>query len=283
MSRRTSRATTTDNDDVESSEEESDGDDNNDNSSNAPSLRSIMRSSNKSNGKRTSSQKAFITKNVQEHDQDKIGTGELALIDTGADTCVMGPAFKIISETGCYVDMVGAEPGMIKEDLQLGTGLTLATLSNGEHVILCFNESIINDKSGKSILSVNQMRHHQNEVNEKPKVFGGLQNIVMLDDDELPLTYKHALTWLDISYPTEEDLDKYHIIEVTSDMPWDPNDAGKRPITPMTKKKPPDIEELRPCLGWKPEQVVRKTVDATTQYASNNLCLPMHQHFKAWN
>ncbi len=51
----------------------------------------------------------------------------------------------------------------------------------------------------------------------------------------------------------------------------------------MTKQKPPDIEELRPCLGWKPEQVVRKTIDATTQYASNNLHLPMCQHFKARN
>ena len=72
------------------------------------------------------------------------------LIDTGADTCVMGPAFCIISTTSRFVDMIGAEPGMVCKDLEIGTGVTLATNTDGDRVILRFNETIINDKTGKS-------------------------------------------------------------------------------------------------------------------------------------
>ena len=148
---------------------------------------------------------------------------------------------------------------MISKDLHIGTGVTLATTENGEKMILRFNQSIINNKNGKSILSMNQMRDYRTEVNETPKIYGGKQNLVTLDDHTFPLQYKQALTWLEIEYPTDEDMENYPIIEMTSELEWDPDKAGRHPIAPVTKKKPPDIEHFHECLGWKPLKVVEKT------------------------
>jgi len=45
--------------------------------------------------------------------------------------------------------------------------------------------------------------------------------------------------------------------------------------------KPFDYDALRPLLGWKPIEVVKHTLAATTQYAKNVMRLPMRRHFKS--
>ena len=273
--RRANQATTNADDDTSSSEQGEEGED----KTNTPSLRAILRAASKN---QKSKQTAFVTRNAHKK-QEEAEEEELMLVDTGADTCVLGPAFKIISSTDRKVDMVGAQSDMVREDLVIGSGVTLATLENGKHVILRFNESLINNKEGKSIIGVNQVRHYQHEINERAKIYGGLQNIVTLDEDVIPLVFHQSMTWLNISYPTDEDLTKYPIIEMTSDVPWDPSQSGERPIAPMTKKKPPDLQQFRRCLGWKPEKVIKKTIEGTTQYASSTMRIPMRQRFKARN
>ena len=264
----------------ESIEPDQDNDD--DQIESSTSIRSILRAASK---KKASNQNPLITKQIrtaQEEPPDE-DVQEKALIDSGADTCVLGPAFRIVSTTDKVIDIVGAQADMISKDLHIGTGVTLATTENGEKMILRFNQSIINNKNGKSILSMNQMRDYCTDVNEMPKIYGSKQNLDTLDNHTFPLQYKQALTWLEIEYPADEDMEKLPIIEMTSELEWDPDEAGRRPIAPVTKKQPPDIEHFRECLGWKPLKVVEKTIDATTQYASNSLRLPMRQHFKARN
>ncbi len=43
----------------------------------------------------------------------------------------------------------------------------------------------------------------------------------------------------------------------------------------------PDIDDLRPCFGWAPTDVIKRTLDATTQFARNVYRLPMRKHFKS--
>ena len=90
---------------------------------------------------------------------------EKALVDSGADTCCLGPAFRIMSTTNRVVNVYGYDKSMVKKDLPIGEGITLATCANGEKMLLWFNEGIIHE-DGKTILSVNQMRNHQVEVND---------------------------------------------------------------------------------------------------------------------
>jgi len=208
---------------------------------------------------------------------------ENALIDSGADTTCLGPAFRIIGTTDRKVDITGCDDQMVKYDLTVGDGITLATTENGEKVLLLFNEGIVNEE-GRSIIAVNQMREHGIEVNDIAKKYSGKQNIQVEEDLSIPLEYSKALTWINISYPTDDDMQNYPIIEMTSDIPWEPSDDSSEYIMKVTKKpKEPDLKRLRQCLGWKPVEVVEKTLKATTQYVKNHMRMPMRQHFKARN
>ena len=95
-----------------------------------------------------------------------------------------------------------------------------------------------------------------------------------LEEQAFNLEYYQSLLWLKIEHPTDEEMEMYPIIDMTSDIPWDPEESpGERIINPSVKKKvPPDLEELRKCLGWKPKEVIEKTLQATTQYVKNSLC-----------
>ena len=110
------------------------------------------------------------------------------------------------------------------------------------------------------------------------------QNLITIDDAEFPLEYDQSLMWIQLQYPTDEDIDEYPIIDMTSDMQWNPSDAPDVTVAATNiKEKPPDIDKIRPCLGWTPKEVIEKTLEATTNYARNSLRLPMRQHYKAQN
>jgi len=53
------------------------------------------------------------------------------------------------------------------------------------------------------------------------------------------------------------------------------------------KMKEPDYEALHPCFAWAPADIVKKTLEATMQYAWNLYNLPFckhyHSHFPALN
>ncbi len=43
--------------------------------------------------------------------------------------------------------------------------------------------------------------------------------------------------------------------------------------------KEPDYEALCPCFAWAPADIVKKTLEATTQYTWNSYNLPFHKHY----
>ena len=47
------------------------------------------------------------------------------------------------------------------------------------------------------------------------------------------------------------------------------------------KDKPPDYEAAKPCLGWAPMDIIKRTFLATTQRAKNLFRVPMRKHFRA--
>ncbi len=267
---------------TESQDSDEHEDDDNDDSK-SPSIRSILRAASKTaNSNRNAS--AVVTRQLNQNSQPQSQeSDEKALIDSGADTCCMGPAFKITSTTNRSVNVYGYDKSMVKKDLVIGEGITLATNANGDNVLLRVNEGIIH-QDGKSILSVNQMRNYQVKVNDIAKVHGGHQNLTTLDGHEFLLEYDQSLMWIDLKHPSEDDLDKYPIVDITSDIQWNPSNTPEVIATAIIKEeKAADIDKIKPCLGWKPMEVIEKTLQSTTQYAKNNLRLPMRQHFKARN
>ena len=109
-----------------------------------------------------------------------------------------------------------------------------------------------------------------------------------MEDVNFPLMIKGGLENLTIQYPTIKDLTDYPVIEITSDLPWDPEQGGNEKAPRNIKKYTTDhdaldLEELQPCLGWKPTEVIKKTLEATTQYVKSSLRIPMRRHFKTRN
>ena len=119
-------------------------------------------------------------------DEEDVNVQEEVLIDSGADTSCLGPAFRVIATTDRIVDIVGYDENKVAVDLPIGDGVTLAMNAEGEKVLLRVNEAIINANC-KSILSVDQMHHYDIDVNEKPKRYGGKQNLVTLEEHEIPV------------------------------------------------------------------------------------------------
>ena len=100
------------------------------------------------------------------------------------------------------------------------------------------------------------------ECEDKPIIYGGKQRLETLEGVNLPLIKKGGLSHLTIQYPTQEDLDKYPTTELASDLPWNPEDdndvqAPRNVQEYKTTRDDGEIEELRPCLGWRPMEVIK--------------------------
>ena len=80
-----------------------------------------------------------------------------ALIDSGADTCMMGSDFHITSRTGRTVTVEGfGGRDTVIRDMEICTGVTLVTIPNQDPVLIRVSHGVTT--TDKSILSCNQMR-----------------------------------------------------------------------------------------------------------------------------
>jgi len=53
-------------------------------------------------------------------------------------------------------------------------------------------------------------------------------------------------------------------------------------FTIRTKSTIKEAEQLQPYLAWRPLEVIRRTLENTTQLAQIRLRTPMHDHTKPW-
>ena len=223
----------------------------------------------------------------------------MALVDSGADTCLLGPEFHIESQsTDRLIDMQGfsgAESTV--KDLPVGVGIAVVDLPDGV-VMIRVNEGIVVPYN--SILSTNQLQNFGTKVDDCPKMYGGTQTININNGPTLNLHYIGGLSYLPLRKPTKEELDTLPIHDITSGMPWHPRNEENDNDASITMKltfttdndneyhnnatitKPTaDLEHVQRCLGWKPMDVVKRTLEATTQLAQNHVRLPMRMHFKS--
>ena len=74
--------------------------------------------------------------------------------------------------------------------------------------------------------------------------------------------------WIELQYPNDDDLDQYPIVDMTLDIQWNPSDMPSLTESAVVREDNPiDIDKLAPCLGWKPKEVIGKTLACTTNYA----------------
>ncbi len=74
------------------------------------------------------------------------------------------------------------------------------------------------------------MRAYGIEFNVKPKYHLGLQNFIS-NYKKIPLTFQKSILHVSPREATDEDLYKCHIINLTFDEPWDPQDINDQDLT----------------------------------------------------
>ena len=89
--------------------------------------------------------------------------------------------------------------------------------------------------TGKTLLSVNQIRHHGHSVDDCPLRYGGQQQILTHQGHVIPLTYQGVLCRIPICHPTLQELESLIPEEITDPMPWTPDieehDPSERILT----------------------------------------------------
>ena len=215
------------------------------------------------------------------------------------------------------VDIVGCTDKVQMTDMPVGTYHSIITADSGQEVIGVFH-NFVGYGEGKSILSKSQCESYGLRIDDRLHKFGGSQSIMTPDVYVLKLKYTDGLLWLPIRMPTNIEEEKLVHVNMTSPGKWDPSDEETEwsPTTeePSTQdliefyderdgvligdgeevdkilsivtvdsrsKKAEMFESLRPFLGWKPSNIIKKTFESTTQYGTYNVRLPLRRHFKS--
>ena len=187
-----------------------------------------------------------------------------------------------------------------------------------------------------SILQPKRMVY--NTVDDKSVQVGGQQRIVTIDGYSIPLVCNSGLMYLQLhGIPTDQDLQNYHSVHLTSPHEWDPyvldyehpenygepdwaidpnenfhfdpnfdefGDYVNRSLSildildetpkispihyPLVNKHvfqrtPVDYDKLRSFFGWFNSDVVKQTIDQTTQWGVTLDSFPMKRHLKSRN
>ena len=147
---------------------------------------------------------------------DKIGS----LIDGGANGGMSGADVLLLETTFDFADVTGITDNAV-QNLPIGTCAGLVESITGP-VILIMHQYAHHGK-GNTVHSVNQLLDFGVEVDPVPRRFGGKQRIRTSSGHVIPLNIRNGLAYMDMSCPTEQDMeDLVHVI-LTSDATWDPD------------------------------------------------------------
>ena len=144
-----------------------------------------------------------------------------ALIDGGANGGVIGDDARILEYVeNATVDLTGI--GDIEvASLKLGLGAAVVeTVHDGPIIVLMAQYADLG--KGKTIHSKGQMEHFGAIIDDKSRQANGRQCIITHEGYVLPLHVRDGLPRLDMRPPTDDELDKYPHVYLTSDTAWDP-------------------------------------------------------------
>ena len=94
--------------------------------------------------------------------------------------------------------------------------------SQHDTIIVIIHQAAYHGK-GSMILSSTQLEADKIIVDDRSKAVGGQQRIVTLEGYIIPLQCRQGLPYLDMKKPTEQDIDMYPHVVLTSDADWDPS------------------------------------------------------------
>ena len=116
-----------------------------------------------------------------------------------------------------------------------------------------------------------------------PKQYGGGKCGISIKDIHVPFDHDDEKLYIHIRKPTTEELELYSVIELNSSLPTSTAMIYSHRKRSTDFNNRGDVNEWRKRLGMLPEEIIDKTLDATTQYyielADDNRS-SAKQHFK---
>ena len=89
-----------------------------------------------------------------------------------------------------------------------------------------------------------------------------------IDDVSIPLNFDGRKTYIHVHKPTETEINELPHYELTSSLPWRPEEDIPLVRRAKLSKKVFDIKRWKALLGWQPDNIIQNTLSATTQYVS---------------
>ena len=150
------------------------------------------------------------------------------LVDHGANEGLAGPDMRGIHRTYRKIKIQDIDNHEVA-DLDVVTAATLLNTPQGK-VIVIFNEYAYLWK-GSSIHSSGQLEWLQTNVDESSVKVGGTQLINTLDRYPVPLLIKDGLAYAtSLGKPTDQDMDTYPHVFITSPDEWDHSQVPDQPF-----------------------------------------------------
>ena len=243
---------------------------------------------------------------MQNRTYPDIGDTDVAILDSGCDTCAIGGKSWIIEErTGNTICITGhTENTTTRNNVEIVSAITAVELPHGQTIIIKLNECSNLGYTGNTLLSTAQMREHGVEIRDKPARHGGKPHL-QVDGYVIPLTMSRALMQFPIRRPTRAEQRSCPTVELTSAIPWDPtihHDEQMDPDDYMALCNAiPDCDDLRQVyLAWSrhlPQNVTKvapyllhpgkltteNTLKATTQLGTISTRIPLRPHIRSRN
>ena len=147
----------------------------------------------------------------------------VTIIDSGADTCILGKAWQVLAENPTRrANVVGFDhKASVKRNLAIVTAVTAVDIDDKTY-LLQINEAVFNSYAEHSLLSEFQMRKHGIKIDSVPLRHGGNQQMIV-QDQVIPFGVMDCLTYFRTRLPTNTELYDFKPLVLTQEgVPWRP-------------------------------------------------------------
>ena len=167
-----------------------------------------------------------------------------SLIDRGANGGFAGNDVRLLEvyNPQSTVDVYGIEGHAVK-NLTLGTVAGLVHTHKGP-VVCIMHQYIIHGK-GSSIHSSPQLEHFGNQVDDRSRKVGGKQQIITSNGYVIPLQFRQGLAYINMSPPSDKDLDILPHVVLTSKVKWDPSSLDNKFDLSNLEEKSNSIQKIK--------------------------------------
>jgi hypothetical protein len=179
----------------------------------------------------------------------------ISILDGGADTCVLGKGWEILSiHSSRRANVVGFDhETAIKRNLPIVSAITALDLPNGQSVLLLVHEGIYNETSNHSLLSEFQLREFGIVIDSICHRHGGGQQMIIKDSNDsdiltIPLDLTGCMVHFKHRLPTIEDMSSLQQYCLThGDTPWNPSSFSDQ-MADKFYQQVIDTENYNTCL-----------------------------------